>query len=107
MQTNPSLGKAQSLPVDIVLAPSWWYKHAGITFDRDFFFHPAYRVEAEQKMEQVLYDKWGQFGLGREKDQTKPEIGAVHLRCGRHHVDQPFVLLGPQSALWRFGRWYE
>ena len=27
------------LPVDIVLAPEWWYKNTGITFDKDFFFH--------------------------------------------------------------------
>jgi hypothetical protein len=70
------------LPVDIVLSPSWWYKHTGITFDEDFFYHPIRRVEAEQKMEQVLYEKWGQFGLGADRGDTKPEIGAVHLAAG-------------------------
>ena len=25
-------------PVEIVLSPSWWYKHAGISFDEDFFY---------------------------------------------------------------------
>ena len=70
------------LPVEIVLAPEWWHQHAGICFDRDFFFHPARRVEDEQKMERVLNDKWGQFGLGTEKDQTRPEVGAVHLAAG-------------------------
>ena len=38
------------LPVDIVLHPSWWHHHEGITFDEDFFFHPARRVEAERQM---------------------------------------------------------
>ncbi len=70
------------LPVDIVLAPEWWYRHTGITFDRDFFFHPARRVEEEQKMEKVLYEKWGKFGLGSEKDQRLPVAGAVHLASG-------------------------
>jgi len=70
------------LPVDIVLAPEWWHKHTGICFDRDFFFHPVRRVEDEQKMEKVLNDKWGQFGLGSEKDKSKPEVGAVHLAAG-------------------------
>ncbi len=70
------------LPVDIVLGPPWWYKNTGITFDQDFFFHPARRVEAEQKMEQVLYEKWGKFGLGRQKDEKRPEVGAVHLAAG-------------------------
>ncbi len=78
---NP-LKLERPLPVDIVLSPSWWHKHTGITFDEDFFYHPARRVEAEQKMEQVLYEKWGQFGLGADRGETKPEIGAVHLAAG-------------------------
>ena len=72
----------EPLPVDIVLAPEWWHKHAGISFDKDFFFHPARRLEAEQKMEKVLYEKWGQFGLGRDNEIQKPEVGAVHLASG-------------------------
>lgn len=70
------------LPVDVVLGPEWWHKHAGICFDRDFFFHPARRVEDERRMEQVLYEKWGRFGLGKHHDQTRPELGAVHLAAG-------------------------
>lgn len=70
------------LPVDIVLAPSWWNKHAGISFDRDFFYHPLKRVEAEQKMEKTLYQRWGQFGIGDKNPQSKPVIGAVHLAAG-------------------------
>jgi len=70
------------LPVDIVLAPEWWRKNTSLTFDRDFFFHPARRVEDEQKMEKVLYEKWGRFGLGAGKDTIRPEIGAVHLASG-------------------------
>lgn len=78
---NPLLNN-DLLPVDIVLAPEWWHKHAGICFDRDFFFHPTRRIEDEQKMEKVLNDKWGRFGLGSEKDRARPEVGAVHLAAG-------------------------
>lgn len=70
------------LPVDIVLAPEWWHRHAGICFDRDFFFHPVRRIEDEQKMEKVLNEKWGRFGLGTDIVQTRPEVGAVHLAAG-------------------------
>jgi len=70
------------IPVDIVLAPEWWYKNTGITFDRDFFFHHLKRVESEQRMEKELYERWGKYGLGKDKDKTKPEIGAVHLAAG-------------------------
>ncbi|MCK5701461.1 MAG: hypothetical protein KAI29_09920, partial [Cyclobacteriaceae bacterium] len=67
------------LPVDIVLAPEWWNKHEGISFDQDFFFHPTRRVADEQKMEKILYDRWGKYGLGLRKDELRPEAGAVHL----------------------------
>ena len=70
------------LPAEIVLAPSWWYKNTGITFDRDFFFHPARRVEAERKMEQALYERWGQYGLGGNREEDRPEAGPVHLAAG-------------------------
>jgi hypothetical protein len=69
-------------PVGIVLSPEWWYVHEGITFDRDFFFDPLKRVKSEQKMEKALYERWGKYGLGTQKDEKRPEIGAVHLAAG-------------------------
>lgn len=70
------------LPVEIVLAPDWWHAHAGICFDRDFFFHPRRRVEDERRMEQELYERWGAFGLGNDRDSDLPLVGAVHLAAG-------------------------
>ena len=70
------------LPVEVVFHPSWWFKHTGITFDEDFFFHPLRRVEAERKMEQVLYERFGQHGLGENRDKDIPVVGAVHNAAG-------------------------
>ncbi len=70
------------LPADIVLHPSWWHHHEGITFDEDFFYHPARRVEVERKMEDVLYERWGRFGLGEEHGKDLPVVGPVHLAAG-------------------------
>jgi len=78
---NPVLQNGM-LPVEIVFHPSWWHRHAGITFDQDFFYHPARRVEAERIMERVLYDRFGEFGLGEERDRDLPTIGAVHNAAG-------------------------
>jgi hypothetical protein len=74
--------KNPMLPVEIVLAPPWWYHHEGITFDEDFFYHPARRVEVERKMEEVLHQRWGRFGLGADHDRELPLVGAVHLAAG-------------------------
>jgi hypothetical protein len=70
------------LPVDIVFHPSWWHKNAGITFDEDFFYHPLKRVEAEQKMEKELFERYGEFGLGKNRNEKLPVIGAVHNAAG-------------------------
>lgn len=64
------------------MGPSWWHRHAGITFDEDFFYHPARRVEAERQMEKVLFDRWGRYGLGTDHDKDLPCVGAVHLAAG-------------------------
>ncbi len=70
------------LAADIVLAPAWWFHNEGITFDEDFFYHPAKRVETERKMEEVLYERWGKYGLGEDRDKDLPVVGAVHLAAG-------------------------
>ena len=80
-KSNSQLGN-DMLPVDIVLLPEWWNKNEAITFDRDYFYHPLKRVEEEQHMEKVLYERWGKFGMGQHKDQARPEVGAVHLAAG-------------------------
>ncbi len=76
------MNNTKSLPVEIVFQPSWWFHHEGLTFDEDFFFHPLKRVEAERKMEKALYDRWGQYGFGCDKDKDLPLIGATHLAAG-------------------------
>jgi hypothetical protein len=70
------------LAADVVLAPAWWSHNEGLTFDEDFFYDPARRVEAERRMEQTLYERWGRFGLGEDRDKDLPVVGAVHLAAG-------------------------
>lgn len=70
------------LPVDVVFHPSWWNKNAGISFDEDFFYHPVKRVESEQRMEKELYDRFGRYGLGVNRNTSLPVIGAVHNAAG-------------------------
>jgi hypothetical protein len=75
-------GGAPILPADIVLAPEWWHANEGITFDEDFFYHPARRVEVERRMERALHARWGALGLGAASTAPRAEVGAVHLAAG-------------------------
>lgn len=70
------------LPVEVVFHPSWWYRHSGLTFDENFFYHPARRVEAERRMEQILYERFGDLGLGEDRGRDLPVIGAIHNAAG-------------------------
>lgn len=81
VRRNPFL-RNEMLPVDIVLGPSWWYRHEGLAFDEDCFYHPARRVEVERKMEDVLYERWGRYGLGEDHGRDLPVVGPVHLAAG-------------------------
>ncbi|MDR2682703.1 MAG: hypothetical protein LBB64_02405 [Dysgonamonadaceae bacterium] len=76
------MNNKQFLPVEIVFHPSWWHKHTGITFDEDFFYHPLKRVECERRMEKELYERFGEFGLGEDRNKDLPVIGAVHNAAG-------------------------
>ena len=72
----------QPYPVDMVLAPEWWHSTTGISFDEDFFYHPSKRIEVEQQMEKILYNRWGNYGIGNNASEPRPELGAVHLAAG-------------------------
>jgi hypothetical protein len=70
------------LPVEVVFHPSWWHKHAGISFDRDFFYDPRRRVEDERTMERVLHERFGDLGLGEDRDRDLAVLGPVHNAAG-------------------------
>ena len=70
------------LPIDIVFHPNWWNKNYGLKFTEEYFFDPERRVAQEQQMRQILYDRFGDIGLGEKNAVPKPVIGPVHLATG-------------------------
>lgn len=67
---------------DVTFHAGWWHKNAGVNFNEDFFLEPDYRVEADQKMRKLLYEKFGRFGLGSEKPEPRPVMGSDLLASG-------------------------
>ena len=70
------------LPADVVFHPNWWNKNYNLTFDRDFFYDPKRRVWQEQKMRQLLYERFGDIGLGRKDAPPRPIIGPILIGTG-------------------------
>jgi len=74
--------ESEPLPVEVVFHPSWWHRHAGISFDEGFFYDPRRRVEDERRMERVLHERFGDLGLGEDRDRDLPVVGPVHNAAG-------------------------
>lgn len=70
------------LPVDLVFNPNWWHKTAGISFDRSFYMDPSARIRNDVLMRKVLYQRYGDLGMGEPDPQPRPVIGSVHVAGG-------------------------
>jgi hypothetical protein len=70
------------LPIDVVFHPAWWNKNYGLVFDRDFFYEPERRVSQEQRMRQLLFERFGDLGLGQASAPRRPIIGPILMGSG-------------------------
>jgi len=70
------------LPVDVVFHPNWWHKNYGLSFDWDFYYNPERRVWQEQRMRQLLYERFGDIGLGQKEAPRRPIIGPILMGSG-------------------------
>jgi len=73
------------IPVDVTFHPSWWHKNANVAFNRDFFENVDYRLEADVRMRRVLFEKFGDLGLGEEYPKPRPIIGSDLIASGFLH----------------------
>jgi hypothetical protein len=70
------------LPVELVFNPNWWYHTAGISFDEGFYLHAKTRIRNDVTMRRVLYERFGDLGLGEPDSRPRPIIGSVHVAGG-------------------------
>jgi len=76
-----------SIDCDVTFHSGWWHKNAGVCFNRDFFYNSDYRLEADMKMRRVIYDKFGDLGLGEENPQPRPILGSDLIALGFLHSE--------------------
>lgn len=70
------------LRYEICFHPSWWHKTSGIDFSESFWYDPEFRIAADIKMRRVLFEKFGEYGIGEENPQKRPILGSDHTACG-------------------------
>jgi hypothetical protein len=70
------------LPVDVVFHPNWWNKNYDLSFDWDFYYEPKRRAWQEQRMRQLLYERFGDIGLGQKDAPRRPIVGPILMGSG-------------------------
>jgi hypothetical protein len=70
------------LPLDVVFHPNWWHQNYGLFFDRDFFYDPERRVWQEARMRGLLYERFGDLGLGQKDAPRRPIVGPILMGSG-------------------------
>jgi uroporphyrinogen-III decarboxylase len=72
----------QLIPVELVFNPNWWHKTAGISFDESFYFDATMRIRNDVIMRRVLYERFGDMGMGEADPRPRPIIGSQHVAGG-------------------------
>ena len=70
------------LPLELVFNPNWWSTNAGISFDEKFYLDVETRIQNDVTMRGVLYERYGDLGLGEANPQPRPIIGSMHVAGG-------------------------
>jgi hypothetical protein len=70
------------LPFEIVFNPNWWYRTAGLSFDRSFYFDAEMRIKNDITMRRVLWERFGALGLGEKDPRPRPIVGSEHVAGG-------------------------
>lgn len=79
MTTN---GDRVPIPFELVFNPNWWFHTAGISFEEPFYFDAQTRIQNDVTMRHVLYQRFGDLGLGEPDPQPRPIIGSLHVAGG-------------------------
>ena len=78
----PITTSQQFLPVELVFTPNWWYRTTGIPFEESFYLDAETRIRNDVTMRRVLYERFGDLGLGESDPQPRPIIGSLHVAGG-------------------------
>jgi methanogenic corrinoid protein MtbC1/uroporphyrinogen-III decarboxylase len=68
------MSKKECIPLGVGFYPDWWNKHFGISYDRNYYFDPEFRIAARMEMDKRLYERFGDVGLGDPDPKPKPFI---------------------------------
>ncbi len=80
------MSRSQLPAVEVTFSCAWWHENYGLAFGREYWLDPIRRTEQDRSMERLLYERFGDVGLGDPDPQPKPNISL----CGHRFI--PAVL---------------
>ncbi len=66
--------------IDISFAPQWWRANYGMDFGAEFWADPVERTERDMRQRRLLFERFGDVGLGEEHPRPHPSIEAYGHR---------------------------
>jgi hypothetical protein len=69
---------AISPPIQVTFAPAWWRTNYGMTFTEDILCDPMARTEMEREQRRLLFDRFGDVGLGERDPQPHPCVDGAY-----------------------------
>lgn len=64
----------EHIPLGVGFYPDWWHKNYGLSFGREYYYNLDYRVQMQGQMQQALYERFGDVGMGQKDPQPRPLI---------------------------------
>jgi len=78
----PPITADDFLPVELIFSPNWWHQTVGIAFDRAFYLDAQRRIDDDMTMRRLLWERYGELGLGEADPRPRPIIGSLHVAGG-------------------------
>ena len=66
--------------VDVTFSPAWWYVNYGLGFEEEAWRDPIRRTERDRDLRRLLYERFGDVGLGERDPKPQPNIEAYGHR---------------------------
>ena len=65
-------------PIQITFAPAWWRACYGMTFTESLLRDPIARTELDREQRRLLYERFGDVGLGERDPQPHPAADGAY-----------------------------
>jgi hypothetical protein len=59
-------------PIQVTFAPAWWHANYGMSFNEQVLRDPIVRTGMEREQRRLLFDRFGDVGLGERDPQPHP-----------------------------------